>query len=240
VGAYGQAQTLRRQGKLTEARKQALVCARAPCPAALLPECVKWVGEIEEATPSVIFEAREAGEGGRVRTDVRVTMDGVLLADKLDGRAIDVDPGEHTFRFAADGAKTLEQKLIVVEGEKRRKIAVELPPAIEKPAAPQPQPSPPLAEPEGPSWPPYVLAGVAILGAGGFAVAGLSGRSSESDLEACKPRCPSREVDSVRTKYVVADVSLGVGVVAGVVATILFFSKRSSPAPPVVERKAAP
>jgi len=52
-----------------------------------------------------------------------VTIDGVPLVTQLDGLAVDVDPGPHTFVFdGADGSA--EQKVVVAEGAKAQHIAV--------------------------------------------------------------------------------------------------------------------
>jgi hypothetical protein len=62
--------------------------------------------------------------------------------------------------------------------------------------------------------PSYALAGVAAAGAASFAFFSLSGRSQLRDLEDCKPYCARDDVQSVRTKYLIADISLGVSLVA--------------------------
>ncbi|MCH8150276.1 MAG: GyrI-like domain-containing protein, partial [Planctomycetes bacterium] len=56
-----------------------------------------------------------------------------LLAT-VAGRAIDVDPGAHTFRFEAAGEPPIEQQLLVRVGEQNRPISVNFaPPEVEKP-----------------------------------------------------------------------------------------------------------
>jgi hypothetical protein len=72
------------------------------------------------------------------------------------------------------------------------------------------------------------LAAVSGVAAVSFAYFGLSGRSDVSDLRAtCAPNCSESQVDSARTKLIVADVSLGVGVVA--LAGAAWFYFRGSP-----------
>jgi hypothetical protein len=121
------------------------------------------------------------------------------------------------------------------------------PPAIAAVAAPSPPPSPPpspssnaeptlsakpnppLAESSPPSLAhalPYGLAGVGALGVAGFAVFASFGASQKGDLErSCSPFCQTGQVDSAKTKYVLADTCLGVGLVSLGVATYLLVKR---------------
>jgi hypothetical protein len=119
--AYQQAQTLRDQHKLVKAREQLRTCAAATCPGFIVKDCTGWLKDVEPRVPSVVLTAKNAA--GADVTDVKVTMDGAPLAASLDGIAIDVDPGAHTFAFeGADGRA--EQKVVVTEGAKAQHIAV--------------------------------------------------------------------------------------------------------------------
>jgi hypothetical protein len=55
--------------------------------------------------------------------DVKVTVDGAPLATKLDGLAVDVDPGAHTFAFEAPDGR-VEQKVVITEGGKAQRVSV--------------------------------------------------------------------------------------------------------------------
>jgi hypothetical protein len=73
------------------------------------------------------------------------------------------------------------------------------------------------------------------MGVGGaalasFALFGAAGRTQQTNhLDPCAPSCPHAEVQSVRTKYLVADVSLGVSVIAlGAAAYFLLFAPSSA------------
>jgi len=118
------------------------------------------------------------------------------------------------------------------------------PPAIAAVAAPSPpppspssnaeptlyaKPNPPLAESSPPSLAhalPYGLAGVGALGVAGFAVFASLGASQKGDLErSCSPFCQTGQVDNAKTKYVLADTCLGVGLVSLGVATYLFVKR---------------
>lgn len=53
IAGYEATQKLKKDGKLSEARKQALVCAQDGCPSALRDECAGWAVELEKAMPSI-------------------------------------------------------------------------------------------------------------------------------------------------------------------------------------------
>ena len=149
--------------------------------------------------------------------------------------AIPVDPGQHTLRFEHESAEPIEKKLLIREGEKARVIKVQFA-APEAPAAPAPaaasgdagidtskggSSSKTLA---------YILGGVGVVGLGSFAYFGLTGSSQRSDLlgHCTNNVCdlPQSDIDSkrssVKTKYLIADISLGVGVVSLGLATYFF------------------
>jgi hypothetical protein len=69
----------------------------------------------------------------------------------------------------------------------------------------------------------YGLAGLGALGAIGFAVLDIQGNHRKADLEhSCSPYCQSSQVDEVKTKYLLADTCLAVGLVSLGVASYLF------------------
>jgi hypothetical protein len=73
---------------------------------------------------------------------------------------------------------------------------------------------------------PYGLAGVGALGVAGFAVFATLGTSQKGDLErSCSPFCKTGQVDSAKTKYILADTCLGVGLVSLGVATYLLVKR---------------
>ena len=66
--------------------------------------------------PTVVFEAKDAA--GAIVFAVKVKMDGDLLAERLQGSALPIDPGEHTFTFEVAGRPSVEKHLMIFEGEK--------------------------------------------------------------------------------------------------------------------------
>jgi hypothetical protein len=188
----------------------------------LRTQCAQWVAELEQQTPTVVLVAR--GPQGEDVVAARVVLDGREITQRLDGKAIAVDPGPHTFRFSIDGAPPHEETVLVTQGEHERRVVADFRRATtataSTPSSPTTRPAPiPAAVP--------ILAGVAVAGFGTFAVAGLLGLSEKNALDAqqCKPDCPQAEVTKAQNKFLVADIGLGVGAVSLVVSAIWLLTK---------------
>jgi hypothetical protein len=236
--AYEKSQEERKAGHITASIKHLTKCAAQECPSFISKDCIQWLIEAQNAQPSVVFAVRRDGEE---LSAVEITMDGRLLTENIDGKAIPLDPGAHAFVFrTADGGAS-EKSFIIREGERNRLIEIELPSKLQVTTPVPPVEAAvhngqsPLADASAAkparSWLPYGLVGVGVLGVSGFTVFGLWGRSQKNDLEdSCAPFCPSSKVDEVRTKYIVADACLAVGLVSLGVATYYFLRDREEPA----------
>jgi len=213
VAAYESAQEQRLAGSLVGAREQAGICAAASCPGFIRDDCVTWRGEINAEVPSVTFDVTKTGAHV---TTVRVSEGERVLAESVGGGAVELDPGAHSLRFEAEGAEPLTLTVSVTRGEKLRRVAVELVPL----ASPSPRkPEGPPKEPErSANVLPWVLVGTGVAGMTAFTLLGASGLSEEAKLErSCAPSCSEEALQSVRTKYLLADISLAVGI-GGLVA----------------------
>lgn len=226
------AQRARNESKLISAKDYLEICTRPVCPAPIRKDCEGWSAEIEKAMPTIVISAKDDGGGDIL--DVKVSVDGNVIANKLDGSAVPVDPGAHLFRFEKQNgdAEPVEQKVVIKESEKDRKIEVHMHVAAAKPApAPAVQPA---IEPEPKSSPPiagYISSAVAVasLGVGVFFY--VSAKHDIDDLKGqCAPFCNSSQVDPIQTKIIVSDVALGVGVVAAAAAVYFFVSHGHSSA----------
>jgi hypothetical protein len=181
--------------------------------------------------PSITPRARDSQ--GNDQTDVRVLEGGKVLAEKLDGRAIPIDPGPRRLRFERAGSPPVEQTIVVREGEKARPIDVVF-------AAP-PAASPPLADPSGGgggggfripavAW---VLVGVSAVGAGGLAFFGVRAKNEVDDMRStCAPNCDADRVDAAKRDSIIANISLGVGAaaLAGALVVVIVDQPKSPPA----------
>jgi hypothetical protein len=126
IAANEKAQDLRQEGKLREARAQLTTCVAASCPGPVREDCARLFGEVDAALPSLVFEVKD--RAGDDLGAVRVTADGEALADRLDGTAIVVDPGDHRFVFEANGLPAVEKRVVVREGDKGRHVSVSMSP----------------------------------------------------------------------------------------------------------------
>ena len=213
IAAYEQTQSLRKDGKLSAAKAQASLCAHSDCPALLVKDCAKWLGELEASTPTVVLEARTAA--GVAVTNVRVKMDGNVVAPKIDGKAIAVDPGSRTFLFEGDGIAPVEQVVVLREGEKNRKVTAIVAPAPD--AVVERSRPVPLGV--------WLFGGASVAAFATSIVFAVDGLGKKSDLDACKPRCAAGDIDAMQSSFTVADVFLGAGIMAGAAAAYLFFTR---------------
>jgi hypothetical protein len=230
VRAAEDSQSLRSAHRLRASFKHLLVCSQSNCPAVVRKDCSYWLTEVEKLLPSVSVQAVD--RDGHDLTDVSVTMDGELLASRLDGLAVPVDPGVRTFRFEHVGSTPIEQKIVIREGQKGRLIRIAFDP---RPPPPPPPPAPAKRRYRVPAAS-VVFGAAGALALGSFAYFGISGRNDASELaEGCgkNKTCSESQVSPIRTKLVIADVSLGVGLVSLGAATYLFFAGNEKPAPAV-------
>jgi hypothetical protein len=223
LAAYEQGQRLRLKHALIEARAELLLCARAPCPENFRPECLTWFDEVDKLVPSVVIHV----DGDPAATDVRVSIDGVVVAERLDGTPIEVDPGEHVFRFERKGRPADEHLVLINAGQKARVLTVAGAPSARSPSAA--------------STTPWFFAGLGALAFGSFTYFGVTGLSRRDDLDRCTPYCEQGDIDSVRNRFIAADVSLAISAVSFGVAVYSYLrSRRASGAAMRVEASGGP
>jgi hypothetical protein len=146
IDANAKGQDLLHDGKLTAARVELQSCAAATCPAMIQGDCTKRLDDLERRQPAIVFDAKDAS--GNDLSAVSVTMDGAPLLEKLDGKALHLDPGEHVFVFTTAGAPPVTKKLVLVESDQARREHVVFSPDREMrepsgPASASPSPAGP-------------------------------------------------------------------------------------------------
>jgi hypothetical protein len=119
-----QGQTLRDAHRLVEARDKFRACAQQTCPVVVQTDCTSWFDAAERAVPTVVLSAKDGARHDVV--DVAVTLDGQPLVMKLDGQALPVNPGPHTFRFERTDGTAATVQLLLGEGEKVRSVSAVL------------------------------------------------------------------------------------------------------------------
>lgn len=119
VDAHSRGQDAKEQGKLSLARKLFFTCAQAGCPAAVQTDCAKFADDLTNLQPSIVFVARD-GDGNDL-PNTSVYVDGVLMVTALDGKPQDIDPGNHSVRFAHGGRDEIVT-VVIGSGEKGRTL----------------------------------------------------------------------------------------------------------------------
>ena len=186
IAASESSLSLRKAGKLIDARKALATCAAPACPAPIQTSCQQRLGDVDRAVPSIIFQVKDAA--GNDVSGVKITMDG-QPRDERAGSSITLDPGEHAFTFEASGQPAAKKTLVIVEGIKARTEIVVLgspapAPAASIPAAPASEP-PPAPQSGGSSQKTIglVIGGVGIAGLAVGSVLGLMASSSWSTAQ---------------------------------------------------------
>jgi hypothetical protein len=216
-------QTLRKAGKLLQARDRFAVCAGKTCPGEIVQQCTRWAHEVDEAIPSIVAAARDAS--ARDLVDAHVSIDD-HPAMEVGIRAIPLDAGPHTLVFHREGSPDVRVDVLLREGEKNREILATFAPT--HPTATAGDEARPI--PTG-TWIAGAVGVVGLVSFGVFGALGVSERSSDH----CDSLCAQNDANSVSTKLLAADISLGVGVVSLAVATVLYLVRPTvTEAPPPV------
>jgi hypothetical protein len=227
IAASEEAQQLRIDGRPVEARARLLDCVKPECPALVRQDCTQWMAEVVASVPSVVLGARDPR--GRDVIDVQASMDGVLVARRLDGRSLEVDPGVHAFRFESTGAPgvSADLQVLVRAGEKNRVVTVTLGAPVPDLTAPPPPAGEPRAGAPALAW---VFGGIALAALGTALAFDVAQAVEYSHLDAtCGGHCTAAQVSPVTTERWVAGVAAGVGALSLGASVYFFFARPSSP-----------
>jgi hypothetical protein len=222
IAAHVEAQRLRRDSKLRAAKAALVRCSDPACPHVIAEECTRLFDDTTKAIPTLVFSAQD--EAGHDVADSRVTEDGAPVVSRLDGKEIEVDPGEHHYVFERGGVAPVVRTIVVKEGERLRRVTVKLGDAASREGG--------ATRDVGPAF--WIVGTVGLVGVttfGALATAGLLEKNGLDD-ERCAPRCDSGDVDRVRGLFLGADIALGVGLAGLGIAPILYFTSPATPAEP--------
>lgn len=228
---YEAAQVEAKAGHLRTAVEKAVSCAQDRCPSYVRGDCLRFVDEYKSQTPSIIVVARD--KNGCDTTDAKVTVDGKLVLDKVDGRAIELDPGEHVVSVSAAGVVAEEQRIVATQSQKDRQLSFgeARAPGCKKGAI---APPPPPVKIERS---PMTVAGLVLggLGLGALATSagfGIAGFVQRGELDDCKP-CSAQRIDDVRRTFIIGDVLLasGAALVGTSIALLVVGGNQPDPEP---------
>jgi hypothetical protein len=214
---HASGQKLRYNSKLLESREPLRGCSHEACPELVRTDCTAWLLEVQQSLPSATFAA--TADGAPAQT-LKVSVDG---ADVEPAVPLELDPGQHTLRFEIPGFAPVEKTVFLRNGDKNQVLSH----AFVTPAAatgPAQADAPKTERPIHPlTW---VLGGVSLASAGVATGFWLSARSDYDDLEqSCAPNCTEAETEDTKGKLLIADISLGVAVAAGVGALVVHLTR---------------
>jgi hypothetical protein len=249
---HSQLDEAERQGHLQAAKELALGCSVPACGEWLAQQCRTRFQALSVDIPTVIPIVLD--EKGAPLRDAELRIDGTLCTSPLNGPALPIDPGIHELAFSAPGREPRVEKLAILQGAKNRQLSMVLvaaqqatpastgaalpspvspsaaPPVVEAPSATPALHTPAAGADRTSIWP-YVVGGVGLAALGSSVAFATWGHHDFELLDACSPNCKQDSLDHVRSMYIAADISLGVGAVALGVATWLYFSEPASAAP---------
>lgn len=222
--AVDEGQNLRDQGKVAQAKAQFQLCSSKSCPAAVTKQCSDWYAELEKEQPSVLFRARD-GATNKELVDVKVIVDGKVVTESISAQPLALDPGAHVIRFERKDGTSLEEKLLLRIGEKARMIELTFRgPDVVTPKVVTPPPAAPEKKPFTIPLLGWVGGGVFVAGAATTVIFAVMANGDESDLRStCAPSCNQDDRDSIKTKIVVANVGMFVGIAGLALAGVTTF-----------------
>ena len=231
---------------LLHARELLRKCASSTCQPWMVAACTHSLTEVERRIPTVVLIARSAGrpiiEAG-VQEAPRETSspgetEGRWLTHRLDGRSVEIEPGERELVLKLPSGTEIRKRFIVEEGARLQRLDFDVPDSAVPPGDVQARVAPQAAPSRSPAW--LGTAGV-ITTATGIGVLALGSTFgivawSERDSANCDARglCdpePLRRANSASTVstvgFVVGGTLLGLGLTA---LAVSFWGKRPTPA----------
>ena len=197
--AHTDAQVLRKEGLLIEARERLLRCAQSDCPPVVIDDCADWLPSLEKSIPTAVFAISDPQ--GHDLVEAKVLAQGRVIAERANGRAVALNPGVYTLEIVAEGFVTVSERLVMRESEKNRIVRVTLQPMAAETALPGQQPRAEGMKPiPTASW---ILAGAALGSGIVFGVSGLLYLSAKSDIE--NTRCSAGDAACERERRDIAD-----------------------------------
>ena len=236
VDAYEKSQMLMKpasgQSTLLPAREMLRTCMRSGCKDWMVADCSRWLSEVEARIPTVVFSVRDTS--GRDLAQILVkTVDGASVASRLDGRAIELEPGEQVFVFVAPDGARRETRVLVREGEKNQGVSA----VFDSPrdetnrvitarhaTAATRAGTPPLR------YVGYGVAGAGVIGLGVGAIFGLRAIAKKNEANCIENVCDEPAMDEATSAANIATIGFVAGgalVTGG--ALLVLFGPGSSP-----------
>lgn len=207
LAAHVSVQEKRLAGDLVGARTAAATCSAAHCPALPRGDCERWAGDIDREIPTLTLEIKNPPDGAALE----LTVDGVV--EPYD-QAVLLNPGDHSVALRA-GDKVENRSVRMAKGQKETLVVDFADP--NKGIRPGVSPGGRAPNFIGP----VVVGSVGIAALIAFGVVGGLGMAEYNDLEdTCGGSCTPDQVSAVDTKFLAADIALGLGCAAVAAAVV--------------------
>jgi hypothetical protein len=211
VDAATRGQIQRDDQKLGAAEEAFAICASASCPAAVRKSCAGWLADVRAKRPAVTVRLSDA-------RPATLQIDGAAASFDT---ALTLDPGPHELRVEPENGPPVIQSFSLSAGEPKT-ITVSVPPAATD-QHPAPGPIETVRPVPAGVW---ILGGVAVAGVASWAVFGLLAKSETDRLvDECAPACSRSDRDDAFRTALVADISLGAGIVAAALAGVFYLTR---------------
>jgi hypothetical protein len=232
---HEQAQAARLGGHLLAARAALRECSAAACPALVSRDCLGWLSEVEQLTPTVIFRAAKDGVD---LEKLRIREGELLVTDSITGRPLPLDPGPHHFTAELPGFPPQQATYVLHAGEKGRVVRFDFVTPEPTPIAPAATPATPVvkdrASLERPVPTVSYAFGAAALAAGtaGVVLGGLALARRQDVNERCAPLCRDSDVRGVKQLALAADISFVLAFLSAVGAGYTYATRPTQPSSP--------
>jgi hypothetical protein len=205
-----------------EAQEHLLICSSGSCPGVVISDCGTWITQLEQTTPSMVFEIRL---DGKEALDAKLYVDGRQIDDRA--HAVKVNPGRHQVRVELPPFEPRVEDVVLPEGQRMRLISIEFSSKRAEPAPAAASSAPATKEIVRPT--PvlvYPLLGLGVVGLASFGTFSLLGKSEQDELEqSCSPNCTDSDLETMQRWYTIGDISAGVGAAALVGAAVVYLAR---------------
>ncbi|MGH7684446.1 MAG: hypothetical protein ACREMT_08880 [Vulcanimicrobiaceae bacterium] len=212
-------------GKLRASFPLFEACAAEDCPHVVRDDCRKALEDLRENAPKIVVHVRD--RSGNDMPDASVDIDGLSVSGVDRARGILIDPGSHVVRASRAPLPAVSRSILVAATDRTRSIdiVVGAPPASSSSTSSSPGPANHTAA--------YVVGGIGAAGLAAFAVLGTwTYADYNHQRSTCGSRCDPNDVSALETRAHVADIVLGVGVVALAAAVVLYVTAPRAQAAP--------
>jgi hypothetical protein len=177
---------------------------------------------------------------------VRVIVDGKVVRDRLDGRELLLDPGEHKFVFEVRGAAPRKQDVLASQGQKNRVLRAQFDVPLTTDGDAEPSRVDRVAQRQEQTTDVRGILGYGLLGLGGAALAafGLLELVAQDEYRTLRDgcgnsrSCTSEELSPAQTKFDLAKGALVTGLASLGIGAVLLLTRgpRTGPGVPFPPR----